>query len=324
MHTRFTDLIGCEVPIQLAALGGGIGTPELAYAVAAAGGLGMVAAHDFDAATLTAAFSDRLARPHAERHVGAGFLIPFLERGTVEAVASLAEVIEFFYGDPDPELVRLGKSGGALAAWQVGTADEARAAADAGCDFVIAQGIEAGGHLRGTTGVLTLLDAVLAVVDVPVLAAGGVATARGMAAALAAGADGVRVGTRFVVAAESGAHPDYRTALLAGDAADTVVTSAFSVFWPDAPHRVLRSCLAAATARHSQASGALYPDGGTIPLFAPTPPSDRVGGQIDALAHYAGESVSHATKAAAAADIVHELAAGADALLRQRTYALTH
>src|SRR6266567_5190013 len=318
MRTRFTELVGCEVPIQLAAMGGGIGTPRLAYAVAAAGALGMVGASDFDRATLVEAFVNGKGRAAPGQHVGAGFLIPFVDRGAVAAVAPLVKVIEFFYGDPDPALVQLGHCGGALVSWQAGSAEEARAAAGAGCDFVIAQGIEAGGHVRGKIGVLMLLDAVLGAVDVPVLAAGGVATARGMAAALAAGADGVRVGTRFLLAEESSAHPDYRSAVIAAHASDTVLTDAFKVHWPDAPHRVLRASLEAASNRGGGASGASYPDEGAIPLFAPSPPSDKIGGPVDALAHYAGESVSAATEVLPAAEIVRQIADGAEALLRDR------
>jgi enoyl-[acyl-carrier protein] reductase II len=96
-----------------------------------------------------------------------------------------------------------------MAFWQVGSRQEAVAAAQAGCDLVVAQGIRAGGHVRGTVGTFPLLEEVLEAVDVPVLAAGGIGTARAMAAALIAGADGVRVGTRFVATPEAGAHPEY-------------------------------------------------------------------------------------------------------------------
>src|SRR5439155_9866936 len=98
----------------------------------------------------------------------------------------------------------------------------------------------------GRIGLLPLLSEVLEVVDVPVLAAGGIGTGRAMAAALAAGADGVRVGTRFVAAAESEAHSTYIDALLTASAQDTVVTEAFSVGWPagwPTAIRVLQSCL---------------------------------------------------------------------------------
>jgi NAD(P)H-dependent flavin oxidoreductase YrpB (nitropropane dioxygenase family) len=322
VRTRFTELVGCELPVQLASMGGGIGGPNLASAVAAAGGLGMVGAQDFPPEVLADAFGAVAGSAGPESNVGAGFLIPFTDRDAVAALAPCVRVVEFFYGDPDPTLVDIGKRAGAIVAWQVGSAAEARAAAEAGCDFVIAQGVEAGGHVRGTIGVLTLLDEVLEAVDVPVLAAGGVSTVRGMAAALAAGADGVRVGTRFVVAEESAAHPDYRAALLAATAEDTVITGAFHVYWPDAPHRVLRASLAAASALVGDESGARYPDGGVIPRFAPSPPSEAILGPVDALAHYAGESVGAATSTLPAADILRELVSGAEALLRERSHVL--
>src|SRR5207247_10757963 len=134
------------------------------------------------------------------------FLIPFLERECLEVAAARGRVVEFFYGDPDRDLVQTVHAGKALAAWQVGSVDEARAAVDVGCDFIVAQGVEAGGHVRGRIGLLPLLEQVLEVVDVPVVAAGGIGTARAMAAALATGASAVRVGTRIVAAVESTAH----------------------------------------------------------------------------------------------------------------------
>lgn len=103
--------------------------------------------------------------------------------------------------------------------------------------------------MRGTIGVLMLLDGVLGAVDMRVLAAGGVATPRGMATALAAGTDGVRIGTRLLLAEESSAHPGYRSAVMAARASDTVVIVAFKVGWPRAPHRVLRASPDAASSR---------------------------------------------------------------------------
>jgi nitronate monooxygenase len=204
LRTRFTDLVGCSAPLQLAGMGGGVGTPELASAVARAGGLGMIG---------PALSSEELRvsldglREDPPGVIGVNFLMPFLEGAAVEVSASRARVVEFFYGDPDAELVRTVHEGGALASWQVGSVAEARAAVQAGCDLVVAQGTEAGGHVRGRLGLLPLLGEVLEAVEVPVVAAGGMGTSRGVAAALAAGAAGVRVGTRFVAAAESGSTP---------------------------------------------------------------------------------------------------------------------
>ena len=204
LATAFTELVGCQVPIQQAAMGGA-STPQLAIAVSRAGGLGML-----EHASLIP-LADRVAaveQAHAGPF-GVNFLMPFLDRSKlddVELAAGRARLVEFFYDTPDPGLISLVHAGGALAGWQVGSVAEAMQAVDAGCDLIIAQGVEAGGHVRGAVGLIPLLADVLEVVTVPVLAAGGISTARGMAAALAAGAAGVRVGTRFVATEESGAH----------------------------------------------------------------------------------------------------------------------
>jgi hypothetical protein len=220
--------------------------------------------------------------------------------------------VEFFCGTPDPGLVSLVHAGGALAGWQVGSVAEARQAVDAGCDLIIAQGMEAGGHVRDAVAMLPLLAEVLEVVTVPVLAAGGIANARAVAAALAAGAAGVRVGTRFVATQESGAQPDYVAALLAATAEATVLTEAFSVGWPDAPHRVLRSALAAAQALPDKAVATVQTASGSqpIPRWFVATPSRAMTGHIEAMALYAGQGVGQVTRIVPAGQVVTELAEG--------------
>jgi NAD(P)H-dependent flavin oxidoreductase YrpB (nitropropane dioxygenase family) len=253
--------------------------------------------------------------------VGVNFLMPFVDAAAVEEAGRRARVVEFFYAAPDPRLVETAKANGALACWQIGSADEAREARDAGCDLVVAQGVEAGGHVRGTVGLLPLLDAVLDAVgdDTPVIAAGGIGTARAMAAAIAAGADAVRVGTRFVAAAETDAHPDYVQALVEASSEDTVLTTAFSVMWPDAPHRVLSSCVEAAEAFEGDFVGEVEMGAArmALPPFAVPCPGRRATGTIAAMALYAGQSVGAVTKVEPAAAIVKELAEGAERLLNR-------
>src|SRR5205807_1187948 len=176
------------------------------------------------------------------------FLVPFLDRAALTEAADRSPLVEFFWAAPDRELVDIVHASGARAGWQIGSTDEARAAQDVGCDLLVAQGIEAGGHVRGSVGLLALLDEVCRAVEVPVIAAGGIGTGRAMAAALTAGADAVRVGTRFIAATESIAHPEYIDALIHATAADTVITTALGEGWPDAPHRVLRPAIAAGEA----------------------------------------------------------------------------
>jgi NAD(P)H-dependent flavin oxidoreductase YrpB (nitropropane dioxygenase family) len=317
LTSRFTALLGCAVPIQQAGMGG-VAMPPLALAVADAGGLGMLGGTMVPPAILAEMLDGLAARTRGA--VGVNFLMPFLDREAVTVAASRARVVEFFYGDPDATLVEAVHAGGALAAWQVGSVDEAVAAARAGCDLVIAQGTEAGGHVRGRTGLLPLLAEVLDSIDVPVVAAGGIGTARAMAAALVAGADAVRVGTRFVAAAESDAHPGYVAALVGARAEDTVLTERFAVMWPGAPHRVLRSAVAAAEACRGEVVGEMELLGRRQPLprFAVPCPTRTTTGTIAAMALYAGESVGAVRGVLPASDIVRELADGAERLLRPR------
>jgi NAD(P)H-dependent flavin oxidoreductase YrpB (nitropropane dioxygenase family) len=209
-----------------------------------------------------------------------------------------------------------------LACWQVGSLEEALSAVDAGCDFIIAQGEGAGGHVRGTMGLLALLDEVLEAVDVPVLAAGGIGSGRSMAAVLAAGADGVRVGTRFVAAEEPEAHPTYVKALIAAKAEDTIVTQAFNNnTWPVEYEaiRVLRSSLEAAQAfegeivgeNQSSLTGERYP----MRRFEPDAIHKSATGSIEAMPMLAGESVSGVKQVQTAAEIIDELVSEAEELL---------
>lgn len=307
METAFTRLVGCRLPVQSAAMPG-VATPELVGAVAGAGGLGMLPAPMVPAQTLAAQL-DALAGAAggAAGAVGANFLMPFLELEAVEAAASRARVVECFYGVPDPELVARIHAGGALASWQVGSPEEAHAALDAGCDLLVAQGVEAGGHVRGGTALLPLLGAVLEVAGAtPVLAAGGLATGADLAAVLAAGAAGARVGTRLLASAESGAHPVHVEAVLRARAPDTVLTEAFSGMWPDAPHRVLRTCVDAASALPDGPVGELAVGDGRMPVprFAVPSPTRGSTGHVEAMALYAGHSVERIRDVRPAAEIV--------------------
>src|SRR5688572_2444783 len=320
--TRFTQLIGCSVPIQQAPIGG-LANAELAAAVSNAGGLGMKTVYGGSPNDVTHGLAE--VRKRTSAPFGANFILNFMDPGSVRecvaAAAAGARVVEFFYSDPDPSLVALGHQGGALVAWQVGSADEAMAAADAGCDFIIAQGIEAGGHVRGRISLLALLDEVLSAVSVPVLAAGGIGSGRAMAAALAAGADGVRVGTRFVAAAEAGAHPDYVTALIRAGAGDTLYSDTFNANWRDAPHRCLRASVETARACTDdviaelvdEATGKRFPIGRLESVTA----RSTMRGNIAAMPHWAGESVGGVKRVQAAAEIVREMMEECERQLRR-------
>ena len=319
LTTSFTELLGCRVPLQQAPMGG-VTTPELVAAVAGAGGVGMVPAQMLPADVLGAMLNDLAGR--TDGVVGVTFLLPFgADPACVEVAAARARLVDFYYGDPDPALVAQVHDGGALASWQAGSVAEARAAADAGCDLVAVQGMEGGGRIRGRVALLPLLAEVLDAVEVPVGAAGGVATDRGVAACLAAGAAAVRVGTRLLATEESGAHPRYQAALLAAEAHDAVLTDAFSVMWPPGPepHRTLRSALEAAEALEAEVVGETRMGSHTlaVPRFGVPCPNRETTGEIAAMVHYAGQGVGATDRVVPAAQVIEELATGAERLLRR-------
>jgi nitronate monooxygenase len=324
LKTRFTELVGCSVPIQQAGMGA-VASPELAAAVSEAGGLGMLGLARGGGHALRGLNSllDRMTaltqRPFGVNVIVTPASLAELEPGWFELAARSARVVEFFYGWPNRTLVELVHGGGALACWQVGSRDEAIAAAEAGCDLIVAQCVAAGGHVRGTIGLQALLDDVLPSVDVPVLAAGGIGTGRALAAALVAGASGVRVGTRFVAAQESDAHHEYVDRLIAARAEDTVYTETFSANWPNAPHRCLRSCVAAAEAFQGDVLGEQPQLDGTrepVRRFNAMAANRGTTGTIAAMPLWAGESVSAVKRVQPAAEIVRELVEEAELLLQ--------
>ncbi|HVL31940.1 MAG TPA: nitronate monooxygenase [Solirubrobacteraceae bacterium] len=277
--TRFTDMVGCRAPIQQAPIGQYARTAVLPRAVARAGGHGIVAAIDTPRAELEAALDE--LDGDAGGAWGVNVVVPLTPPECVQLAAERAPFVDFHQGDPSPALVEAVHRNGGIASWQVGTAEEARAAEQAGCDMIVAQGIEGGAFVRGRAGTMALLQEVLDSVSIPVLAAGGIGTARGVAAALAAGAAGVRVGTRFLAATEAGAEAGYVEALTAARAEDTVLTDRFSP--PDIPIR----------ARALRAG---------VDIGEPL---------------LAGESTGAVHGVQPAAEIVHELVDGAEALLEQ-------
>jgi nitronate monooxygenase len=319
LTTAFTELLGCRLPLQQAPMGG-VTTPELVAAVAGAGAVGMVPAQMLPAEALAALLDDLAGRSVGV--VGVTFLLPFgADPACVEVAAARARLVDFYYADPDPALVAAVHAGGALASWQAGSAAEALAAVDAGCDLVAVQGMEGGGRIRGRVALLPLLAEVLDAVEVPVVAAGGIATARGVAACLAAGAAAVRVGTRLLATEESGAHPRYVAALLDAGAEDAVLTDAFSVMWPNGPepHRTLRAALEAAESFQGEVVGETRMGALTLPVprFGVPGPNRETTGAIAAMVHYAGQSAVATRQVRPAAEVVTELAADAERLLRR-------
>jgi len=310
--TRYTELTGCRVPVQQAPMGS-VSTAALAVAVAEAGGVGSIGVLGMSPAQVDKVLGGMVARTSGVLAVN--FLTSDIDPEAVAVAAARVRIIDFFWTDPDPALVEVAHRGGALACWQVGSLAEARAAAEAGCDVIAVQGTEAGGHVRGHGPLLPLLESVRGLgYDLPVLAAGGIGDARAFAAALAAGADGVRAGTRFVAAAESGAHPLYKQAVAEAAAGSTEITGAFSVcpLCATSPRaRVLTSCVGALRDLDGDTVGETTQGGQRVPVPRGhgTPPGAAATGHIDAMPMYAGESAAAITSVEPAAAILGAWAA---------------
>ena len=326
LHTPLCDLLGIEVPIFCAPMGFVTG-PELAGAVSEAGGLGLMS---FSRNPPDLLRRDIAAlRTYTRRPFGVNVL---LTADVSEQIAVCIEervpLLSFFWGDPAP-FVKSAHDAGLKVIHQVGSVAEAEEAARAGVDVIIAQGVEAGGHLRGEVSTFTLVPRVVdRVAPIPVIAAGGIADARGLVAALALGAQGAVFGTRFLVAAEARTHPVYQQKILAAHEGDTVRTTLFGYTWPDAPHRTLRTPFVEQWLAEEKRGNQGRPDepvvgsttvGGErtdVQRFMGFTPHRETTGDIEAMALYAGQGVGLVNSIQPAGEIVHQLVVEAETLLK--------
>lgn len=226
LTTPLCDLLGIEHPVLNAPMGG-TATARLAAAVSLAGGFGMIGGTSAGGPDWLRA-QIRAVRERTERPFGVGFIsaFPGVDELVQVALDERVAAIGHSFADPTP-YVAPAQAHGVRVFAQVQTVELARRAAQAGVDVVIAQGTEAGGH-TGQAGTLALLPAVVdAVGEIPVIAAGGIADGRGLAAVLLLGATGGWLGTRFVASEEWAGGDWEQRAVLAASADDTVRTTVY-------------------------------------------------------------------------------------------------
>jgi nitronate monooxygenase len=323
MQTRLTRVLGLKHPIVQAPIGA---TPKLATAVANAGGLGMLGISWTTPGLLATMIPEM--RGETRGSFGINLVVQWNQEERLEAaLAAGIKIVSFFWGDPAPYIARC-QAVGATTMMTVGSAAEAKRAVDQGIDIIVAQGVEAGGHVWGTVGTIALIPAVRDAVgdQVPVIAAGGFADGRGLAAALCLGADGVWLGTRFVAAEEADTHPVYRAAVVEARETDTIHTTLFDLDWPNAPHRAIVN----STVKRWRAAGqpglrpgehevvARHKDGSIVRRYSDDSPKADVSGDIEAMCLYAGQSVALVDAVEPAGEIVERIAAEAEAILSQR------
>lgn len=330
LKTRITELFGIEYPIVSAGMGG-VALAELAAAVSEAGGIGTIALAGFAPEAIQNEIA--AARKLTRKPLMVNLLVPFLRPGIVEMVSKQPiDGITFFWGEP-AEYIPIAKRSGVKVIWQCGSVSEAVAAKDAGAEAIMLQGFEAGGHVRGVVTSLALIPAARDAVgpDLPIIAAGGFADGRGLAAALALGADAAVFGTRFVASNEVAANPIYQQRILSAKAEDTVYTKLFDIGWPDAAHRVLRTKVVdewehagrPATGKRpgeGKSIGKINRAGLEAPMvkYSVMAPATSFEGDIEELPFYAGMSVGLVREILSAGEIVRRIASEAREVIASR------
>jgi nitronate monooxygenase len=331
-RTKLCDLLGIDAPIFAAPMGFVTG-PELAAAVSNAGGLGIMSFSGNPPLVLLDQI--RRTRSLTRKPFGVNVLLsgphlPFpLEAAVDLVIEERVPLLSTFWGDPAPYISRA-HSAGVKVIHQVGSVADARRAVEAGVDVIIAQGVEAGGHVAGEVTTMALVPRVVdAVAPVPVVAAGGVADSRGLAAALALGAQGVMIGTRLIATPEAYAHPAYKEKVLAATEDHTVRTTLFGYGWPHAPHRTLRTPFVEGWLKEEYRGSEQRPDepqigetsigGQRVPLlrFMGFPPTPDTTGDIASMDFLAGQSVGLVRDIKPAGDVIREIVDGAERILAQ-------
>jgi NAD(P)H-dependent flavin oxidoreductase YrpB (nitropropane dioxygenase family) len=246
IHTRICDLLGIVHPIILGGMGSATTAPLVA-AVSNAGGFGTLGTSAFNAATLDseiASIRERTEKPFGINHL----LFQIQEDMFTVTLAAKPSVAAFAWARKDQNLrdyFQRAHDVGSRVMYMAGEVPEAVRAADAGADVIVAQGTEAGGHVVWMASLPLLPMMVKAVAPLPVLCAGGIADGRGLAAALALGAEGVLLGTRFMATPEAPIHPNFKQAIVESDGHDTVLTEipdlASGRVWPGAMSRAQRN-----------------------------------------------------------------------------------
>jgi len=326
LHTPVCDLLGIDVPLVQAPIGRA-SCPELAAAVSNAGALGMLGATFLDETGLKASLGATAGL--TDRPFGVNLILQWDQRDRLAVCLEQGvRLISYFWAElsPGSPYVEEAHAAGALVMLTVGSADEAQRAVDAGVDVIVAQGLDAGGHVWGSVGTIALVPAVVdAVAPTPVIAAGGLGDGRGLAAVLALGGQAAWMGTRFVVADEALSHPDYRDRVVAARETDTVwSTGVFDAGW-NAPVRTLDNTTlrrwrqdgsAVAGARPGEADiVARRADGTPVVRYDYAPPVVGMSGDLEAMANHAGQSAGVVKERQPAADIVRQVTDKAERVL---------
>ncbi|KAH9603158.1 hypothetical protein KSS87_018604 [Heliosperma pusillum] len=332
-------ILGFDYGIVQAPLGPDISGPELVSVVANAGALAFLRCPDWECPEYVRDMI-RKTRTLTNKPFGIGLVLAFPHEENLKAILEeKVAVLQLYWGDVSEELVCRAHNAGVKVVPQVGSVEAAKKAIDVGVDGIIVQGREAGGHVIGQVkkicpkvdeGLMALLPRVVDLVgeqDIPVIAAGGIVDARGYIAALALGARGVALGTRFLATEESYAHPIYKEKLI-----EYSMTEHTNIFgrarWPGAPQRVLQTPFfsewkslpenADETDQPVIGRSTIHGVEKEIKRFAGTVPNKTTTGDIESMAMYAGQGVGLIKEILLAGEVVKTIVKEAQFLIQQQ------
>jgi len=326
MKTAFCQLLGIDLPIANAPIGTAA-SPELAAAVSNAGGLGLIAV-SFLKSPDDVRRAIRRVRELTNRPFGVNLLLEWPQEERLKVcLEERVPLVSLFWGDPAPHVDAIHHAGARLMQ-SVGSVKEAAAAARSGADIILAQGWEAGGHVRGEISTLSLIPRVVdEVAPLPVAAAGGIADGRGIAAALALGASAAVLGTRFIATLEARVPQMYRDLVLQADTSDTIFGETFDRGWPASNMRTLinstmRRWMDAGRPPIGRRPGegdvlGRTEDGAEIFRYQVTQPCPGIEGDQEALALYAGQGVGLVRDIVPAGELVQRLGGDTRQILRR-------
>ena len=327
LHTPLCTLLGCRYPILQAGMGG-VARSELVTAVTEAGGygfLGMVR----ETPDLIAREIDAV-RARTDGPFGVNLIPAATDPDLLEAELSICLKKQVhslcFFWDVHADVIALAKAAGCRVLYQVGSVEDAVAAERAGADAIIAQGFEAGGHVRGAVSSLVLLPQVVRAVSIPVIASGGFASGESLVAALALGAQGIHCGTAFLATEESFAHAYHKDRVVRAKSTDTVYTDAFALNWPpDSPVRVIANRLTHELGQFLLGhrpediprEAVADEDGRPIYKFSTDSPLRTTTGNLECLALFAGQIAGAVETIPSAGARVGEIVSAARATLER-------
>lgn len=315
MQNEILGKLGIETPILSAPMAGAAG-PDLVAAVCNAGAYGVIPLWGKPVAQVVSGIAQVEALTSRNFAVNLNLSFPY-EDQLRACIDKRVHAVALFWG-MDPVAIAAAKTGGLTVLSSIGSVEEARIAEDAGADVIVAQGWEAGGHVWGQVSTMALVPAVVDAVSVPVVAAGGIADGRGMAAALMLGASAVWIGTRFLASTEATIHEAYQGRILsASETATEWYHDLYDVGWPHAPHRALKNT----TSEEWKTAGASAPgdrpgerqvighrpNGDPVVRYQSYTPIPGTSGDVEAMSLWAGQGVSHVREILPAADIVAEI-----------------